>query len=135
MKRQTLKKAKELKQESIKHRVCEMLGMTVEQYHEVQFDIAVDYMRQKCNGDERFLSAFLNEPVFWRWWKQQWCLVDERFVHQHWQSGRGEVVRMQLKAEWMRQHRNIDTYPDRVVYNKVFSLYEKMVDQLTQHNT
>lgn len=132
--RQTMKQARNLRHESIKNRVCELLRITTEEYHAAQWEVAERYMQHRLNYDEQFLNAFFKEPKFWSWWKQQWALVDEQFYHMNSETkANNKVLLRLLHSEWLKQHKSIDTYPDKVIYNKVWDSYEKVTDQLTRN--
>lgn len=132
--KQTQKQARNLRHESIKNRVCELLRITPEQYHTVQWEVAERYMQERLNYDEQFVSAFFNEPKFWNWWRQQWALVDEQFLHENRENrATNKVLLGLMHSRWTKQHESIDTYPDKVIYNKVWDSYEKVTDQLTRN--
>ena len=75
--------------DTIKQRICKLLGMTEEQYARHQYDTGLAYLQLYLHGTEPATRELEGNRIFWNWWKNLWALRDLRFLqdqHQgnHW---------------------------------------------------
>jgi hypothetical protein len=118
-------------QEKYRNLVCRLIQITHEDFYQMQFELAEEHMVEKCQGDEDLLSQFLQATKFWLWWRQQWRIIDQEFYEAHKQNKHvSEGVLRELRKLYTHQHRRINTYPDKVIYDKIHDSYSELVKQL-----
>jgi len=124
--KQTIKEQRELRQAELAHQVCRLLGFDRRRHNALMFEQACSYM-ENLAGSGDVAQEFLSEPAFWSWWKQQWALIDEAFIAQA--SGSPSPIDI-MRAWYETMHREIDTYPDAIIWKKIHHSYEKMATSL-----
>lgn len=130
MKTTTLKQERQTRQLNLQSSVCKLLQMSDEQMNQLMFETACTYM-EALAGDT-VAQEFLAEPMFWKWWKQQWALIDEAFLHQ---ASQAPLSLPTMRSWYHKRHREIDTYPDTIIWEKVHNSYQQMVWKVIEKHT
>lgn len=108
----------------IRGMVMQLTGFTDYELNLMMFEMAEEYCKHDLGMSEEWMSVWLREPLFWGWWKQQWTLVDEIYWYKFaGNAGRPNLVAA-LRRRYRELHRNIDRFPDNVVYEKIHNSYE-----------
>jgi hypothetical protein len=115
------------KQKELTQKVCSMLRLTESDISRLMFETACAYM-ESLTGIAAVAGEFLKEPMFWAWWRQQWALIDEIFLSKA--ALVPEAPLDKLKTRYEQLHRQIDTFPDAVVWEKVHEGYMQMAQEL-----
>lgn len=127
----TLKEERAGNQKNIAATVSKLLELSDAELNTLMFDGACSYMEKTCNIPE-VVHEFLTEHIFWSWWKQQWALIDEVFMHQAAQS---PLTLPTLRNWYKKMHREIDSYPDQIIWDQIHENYRKMAMAIIEKNT
>lgn len=125
----TIRQARSAKQSELTALVSGLTGLTVEQMAEMVFAHGVEYMEKL--GEESIIKAFVEEPLYWAWWRQQWALIDEVFSNKVIDRG---LSKSALRGLYSDMHRSIDTFPDSIIFNKIHRTYEVMSERVISHS-
>jgi len=126
----TIRQARSAKQADLTALVSGITGLTAEAISEMIFNHGVQYMEQL--GEESITRAFVEEPLYWAWWRQQWALIDEVFTNKVIDQ---QLTRSALEDLYIRMHKSIDTFPDSTVFNKIHRTYEVMSERVIRNNS
>lgn len=113
-------------------KICGLLRLTDQHYFHLQFEVAETYMTKRCNKDPQMVSLFLQEPMFWNWWKQQWSLVDDDFFASHRQNINKPKTVPYMLQRYRKEHLYIDQYPDKVIWEKIHRSYMYTAESIIQ---
>ncbi len=127
----TIKQQRQLKNAKIKEQVLHLLNYSESQYNALLFETACAYIEELTIAPE-IAQEFLSEQLFWNWWKQQWAMVDEVFLIQ---SHQAPLALATMRNWYERMHRDIDAFPDPVVYDRIQDNYMKMVQGVIKKHT
>jgi hypothetical protein len=122
----TMKQETAEKQQAMLVAVGKLLNMTEQQLNELKFEFACQYM-EGISDTADIAQEFLSEPMFWNWWHQQWALVDEAFVIQ---STSVALSRATMRRWYETLHREIDSYPDSIIWEQIHANYSRMADKI-----
>ncbi|MBS4057787.1 MAG: hypothetical protein KGZ82_10765 [Bacteroidales bacterium] len=122
----TIKEQREMRQAELAHQVCRLLEFDRRRHSALMFEQACAYMENLAVSGE-VAQEFLSEPTFWSWWKQQWAIIDEAFIMQARQSPMAADI---MRSWYESMHREIDTYPDAIIWQIIHCSYEKMASGL-----
>lgn len=131
MKTLTIKQERQVKQRTLTDRICTMIGLTPDQVSQLMFDTACEYIEYLAPLDE-VAREFLSEPMYWNWWRQQWALVDEAFIFK---AAGSSLSREQLLSWYKVMHREIDTFPDPLIWDQIHTSYMNMAKQVINKKT
>lgn len=101
-------------------------GIPRDEMMAMMFEMGAQYIESMQCG-ESITMAFLKEPLFWAWWRQQWHLKDEVFL-----GMAGHLTKEDRRKLYRHHHQNIDTYPDPVIWRKIHHTYEQMAQQVIE---
>jgi len=104
--------------------VIQATGLSRDQVMALMFEMGAQYIEHIAGG-ESLAKAFLKEPLYWAWWRQQWHLMDEIFL-----SMTGHLKKDDRRQGYRRYHENIDVYPDAVIWDRIHDAYQKMSKQV-----
>lgn len=127
--KQTIKERRAAQQLELTNKVIAMTGLTMDQVSNMIFNQGMEYMEQL--GEPSIVNAFTAEPIYWAWWRQQWALIDASFVRDY---AAGEMPLNQLASHYEMMHREIDTFPEEVVWKQIHSDYEKMSQRVIRNH-
>lgn len=122
----TIKQTRATKQAELTEVVSAMIGIPVEKLNEMIFAIGVEYI--EVLGENDIIKCFIEEPVYWAWWRQQWALIDEIFT-----SKAIGFEDPDAKEIYLNMHKSVDTFPDATIYKKVHQSYEVMFERLIKN--
>lgn len=122
----TIKQARTEKQEQLLAQASELTGLSLNKLNEMIFNHGVEYMEKL--GDLSIVNSFIREPLYWAWWRQQWALIDAAFIADPDRTYPG------IAFNYEHLHRQIDFYPDRLVFEKIHKSYETMSQQIIKHS-
>jgi hypothetical protein len=71
----------QLKAQSLKQRVCELLQWTDEEYAAFQYETGLAYLKGYIPYDSYGADQLSRSRTFWNWWKNQWQQRDEKFLN------------------------------------------------------
>ncbi len=131
MKTLTLKKKRIARQQALTNQLADLLKLTPDEMSEMMFTTACTYIEELSPLPE-VAAEFLREPIFWNWWRQQWALVDEAFLHQ---ASQTPLTIHTLRNWYEKMHREIDTFPDPVIYEQIHSNYMRMASRIIEKHT
>jgi hypothetical protein len=123
MKTETIKTVNLNRAVNMRSKVMLLTGHSEIEMNHMMFDFAVAYMKQ-MGMSEDWLAIWLQEPMFWGWWKQQWALIDEVFWYKYAGNQGREDVQDALRNRYNQLHMSLDKFPDDIVYEKIHSSYE-----------
>lgn len=106
--------------------VTDKTGLTHDQVMGILFDTGVAYIERLAGNC--LAETFLKEPLFWAWWKQQWSMMDQLFIHKM----QGQHDRDDMRAIYIKFHQDIDVYPDPVIWDQIHESYQKMSQQVIE---
>lgn len=69
-----------LVQMEAKEYVLTMFDLQAEQYHEMQYNAAHNYLIYYTNNDEQLIEKFMRCKSFWDWWKNGYANRDIEFM-------------------------------------------------------
>lgn len=129
----TVKDQRTQQQHQLQQRIEHLLGLSAEQMLQLIFETGCRYMEDMTDLAE-VAHQFLQEPLYWNWWRQQWAIIDAQFLLNHSDAPIGTST---LQGLYIKMHQNIDTWPDKVVWMQVHSAYEQMVRSVieNEHNS
>lgn len=127
----TLKNENAMRQQALRDRMMEILGITAGQYYQIQFDTAETFMMERTINDQEVVSEFLREPAFWSWWRNQYMLVDEYFGLLH---ETGSLTGNPLQM-YHQLHARLNCYPDAVLWRKIEDSYMQTVSKIVKSKT
>jgi hypothetical protein len=104
-------------------------GFTSDEVMALMFEMGAQYIEHIAGG-ENISRAFLREPLYWAWWRQQWHLMDEVFINMT-----GHLTREDRRKLYRAHHENIDAYPDAVIWDRIHSTYQRMSQQVIEKHT
>ena len=107
-------------QRDMTDQVIQGTGLTRDQVMALMFEMGAQYIEQVAGG-ESISKAFLGEPLYWAWWRQQWHLMDEVFINMN-----GHLTPEDRRKLYRRYHEKIDSYPDPVIWDKIHESYQRM---------
>lgn len=113
-------------QQDMTGQVIRQTGITRDEIMAMMFEMGARYIESMVCG-ESITRAFLREPLFWAWWRQQWYLKDEVFL-----SMTGHLTKEDRRKLYRHHHEKIDVYPDPVIWNKIHHAYEQMAQQVIE---
>ena len=122
----TMKQQLQAKQDELMGGVCALLKTDRAQINTMMFNVACSYIEELA-AHGPIASEFLASPAFWAWWRQQWSIIDEAFINQARDS---KMTRDVMLAWYENMHREIDTYPDAVIWEKIHGDYMTMATKI-----
>jgi len=128
MSKETLIQAMRAMHKDMTDQVAAVTGLTREQVTALMFEMGAQYIEHIAGG-ESISKAFLREPLYWAWWRQQWHLMDEVFINMT-----GHLTHEDRRKVYRRFHEDIDVYPDAVVWDKIHSAYQRMSQEVIAKN-
>jgi hypothetical protein len=90
--------------EEFKRRVCELLGITQEQYADMQLRYGRQYLQAYIPNDPDGIDQLLGQRIYWTWWRNHWAMRDEQFC-----VGHVESLSMKLRTELYHELHNPNT--------------------------
>lgn len=109
-----------------KQQILESCAMSDDEYCNLQFECAVEWIKYRVLDDEEVISAITSKETFWTWWINQWNLRNDEFVIDNIQyilAGNHERF---LKDVWLHVHQ-----VDRIVaYPSYQCLLEKTLSEV-----
>ena len=89
--------------------ICKLLHITKDEYSEVLFNAGIHYA--ETTSFNAFMAAIkTHNPIFWRWYANQFAIVDEVFLKCYQYNGNDTNVLKTLKGFWIDEH-----YPKQIV--------------------
>jgi hypothetical protein len=109
-----------------KQQILESCEMNDDEYCNLQFEKAVEWIKYRILDDEEVISAITSKEMFWTWWINQWNLRNDEFVTDNiYYIIAGEHARF-LKDVWLHVHQ-----VDRIVaYPSYQCLLEKTLSEV-----
>lgn len=129
MSKQTMIEYLNSRQKDMTEQVVRATGLTCDQVMAILFETGARYI-ERLAGDP-ISTAFLKEPLYWAWWKQQWHLMDEAFLHMMPEH----LTRDQIRLVYRTFHENIDVYPDPVIWERIHESYQRMSQQVIKKHS
>ena len=121
MEKLTIKQIVANRQNEIRKRIIGLIGFKDGELNQLMFDMGVEYMERRCVS-KKDSEAFLREPMFWAWWKQQWSLIDESFWYNYSHQDLDQAIQID---RYQNLHHNVDYFPDKVIWEKIHESYRK----------
>lgn len=113
----TIKQQRAEKQADLLCQVSQLTGLTINKLNEMIFNHGVEYMEKL--GELSIVQAFIQEPIYWEWWRQQWSLIDKQFIE-------SKALHHKAIYHYESLHRQIDVYPDKLVFEQIHRAYDLM---------
>ncbi|CAN5310077.1 hypothetical protein BH09BAC1_BH09BAC1_14380 [soil metagenome] len=88
--------------------ICNRLGISEYTMFWESFEMGREYLRLQCQGDEWGIEMLKSEPMYWAWWRNQWCIRDEAFINS---QGIGTIAKIYdgqqeaLRLKYWHRHR------------------------------
>jgi len=127
----TLKIERAARQRTIKEQVLHLIKMSENDYNNLVFETACTYIEELAQVPE-IAQEFLSEQLFWKWWRQQWSMIDEVFILQATQA---PLTLPTMRNWYERMHSDIDAFPDPIVYDQIQGNYMKMASKIIKKHT
>ena len=124
MSKQTMIEYLRTSQQDMTDQVIQATGLTRDQVMALVFEMGAQYIEHIAGG-ESLARAFLKEPLYWAWWRQQWHLKDEVFL-----SINGHLTIGDRRKLYRHYHARIDAYPDPIIWKKIHHTYEQMAQKV-----
>lgn len=93
-------------------------GVELEEYNSLVFNTGIEWLVKWSLNNDGVVSKLSNNSGFWRWWLNQWNLVDDNF---HWEHLdymlEGDLHANYLKPLWLAAHdiNKVVAYPSEAV--------------------
>ena len=114
---------------TLQHRkqIEKLLQISPDKYNLLIFETGISYLESYLDKNVMLVRDFSLHAGFWSWWKLQYTLVDEAFVHRYQKS---EAPTGQLIEFYIHSHLAIDKHIDRVVWQMVEEKRDEMIQNL-----
>ncbi|NJN27179.1 MAG: hypothetical protein HC819_14965 [Cyclobacteriaceae bacterium] len=114
---------------SLQTKVQELLGWDELQYCTLQFESGLDFIVGYCGYIDHFSNMIAYNPIFWKWWRNQYGEIDELFV-QNWHKIEGKFE-LDFWYRMMHDGRAIasEKHPHASIID---ASYEKMIKELIE---
>jgi hypothetical protein len=89
--------------------LCKALHISEEQYSQELFKAGI-YYAESTSFNAYMASIKTHHPIFWRWFTNQFAIVDELFLKCYQYNGNDANVLQALKGFWIDEH-----YPKQIV--------------------
>lgn len=122
----TIKHQRNQQQQRLNEEIGLLLGLSNHQLQIMIFEAGCHYM-ECLTGMETVAQQFLTHPMYWQWWRQQWAIIDAQFMLMH---ANAPLKSQTLRRLYDKMHREIDTWPDAIVWRHVHDAYEQMMLQV-----
>ncbi|HRY33420.1 MAG TPA: hypothetical protein P5531_10680 [Bacteroidales bacterium] len=131
MEKTTYKKLLTDRHDDLAAKVRRLTGMGQNEVNEMMFEIGSWYIIKLCHN-EQISDAFMLEPLYWAWWRNQWALVDEVYWNKYHGNIDRDNVRRILQQKYRELHANLEFFPDKIVYNKIHDNYMHTTQQICE---
>lgn len=118
-------KAQEFMTAANQQQVCRLLGWTMEQYTEYQYEQGLVYLREKVCGDEWSVEKVSQSTMYWRWWVNHWNTRDAEFVTA---ARLWPLSWLKRKYEDLNEVDGFEFWPHKAI---MMDTYEHMIYQAT----
>ncbi len=124
MKTRTIREKLNAWHRSLITRVSSLTGLDEDSISLLVFERGAEYIEGLA--DDSIANLFKSDPLYWSWWRQQWAIIDEVFLHKI----PKELSQKEMLRVYHDMHANIDTYPDSVIWDKIHKSYGKMAGKI-----
>ena len=126
----TIKLTNQDRQIVLRDDVIHLLGITSQQYYQIQFSTAERYMLERTQDNHVLVTEFLKEPLFWAWWRNQYAMVDEYFAVIHSSGLPGELIGI-----YESMHLKIQVFPDKILWKQIEESYMNTISNIIKDKT
>lgn len=100
--------------------ICKALHISDAEYSKVLFDAGIDYA-ERTSFNEYMAAIKTHNPMFWRWFTNQFAITDERFLRCYQYNGDDANVLANLKKWWVDKHypKHITVFPSEKVLDAI----------------
>lgn len=107
--------------------VIALFGISPEKYNQLTFETGISYLESYLDNSVLLVRDFSLHAGFWSWWKMQYNIVDEAFLHKFKNSS---LNNQKLLNYYIHTHLAIDKHIDRVVWQMVEEKRDEMIQNL-----
>lgn len=110
----------------VREEVLDILGWSAEQYHDFVIDMAMEYVADVLGFDDRWtVEGLMSTKGFWRWWRNQWAMIDEQvFLPAAFSQPDHELTYKNVHSPWF-----LKAHPTMAVFE---DSYDKMIVELNR---
>ncbi len=104
--------------------LCEVLGITEQEYETMLFDTAFAYVH-KLYGNDKMAQEFTKYHLFWQWWVNQWNIRSTQFIISHgltkeYRATPSYLRYLQGEYEHLHSLENLSVRPNRHVMEETY---------------
>ncbi len=111
----------------IQKQIANLLEISQDKYKQLIFETGLSYLDNYLEGSDSLIHDFSCHAGFWSWWKMQYRLVDEAFLHKFKHS---TLNKGKLTQYYIHIHLAIDKHIDKVVWHMVERRRDEMINEL-----
>lgn len=115
-------------QQYLTREVMRILELNDEQYQVLRFESAFPYLDRVTDSNSAIIAQLTNETnsMFWKWWINQYTLIDEVFISRTTNHSFMALGRNKLRIYYSDMHVNMVAIPDSILYRH-HEEYSKMM--------
>lgn len=108
------------KHEAILDELCDMLKISREEYYQWLFDTGMNYLSRIFAKYEHFGKQMSKSAKFWRWWKNQYRILDEELINEFKSvDNLHEIGLVKLRDYYNECHTNTRVFLEGYLYDEL----------------
>lgn len=118
--------------EQVKMKIIALVGISEVDYNVLVWKLGLQYAYHYTDNDDEAVRFMTKTASFWQWWKNQWMLVDQRFLlgYSRYQSAAATNAMYDF---WVSEHQpaSLAVFPGKLVLEDTYSMMmSKAIDEL-----